>query len=141
MLCKSTLLPSVSHIHSQRKDRDSSRVAAGMRSWHRYRASSTGRIDEAILGVYLSGSNTGRIRGALAPLVRVDHYRRMWCLVWSPGSKTMSRAWRERDLSSEDIPGSLVRNGSLYERRIVWNGSMKNFDDGPKRSRTLAVPA
>src|SRR5207253_1924832 len=30
----------------------------------------THRIDEAILGVYLSGSNTRRIRGALAPLLK-----------------------------------------------------------------------
>ena len=30
----------------------------------------TQRIDEAILGVYLSGSNTRRIRGALAPLLK-----------------------------------------------------------------------
>src|SRR5690349_15973451 len=30
----------------------------------------TRRIDEAILGVYLSGSNTRRIRGALAPLLK-----------------------------------------------------------------------
>jgi transposase-like protein len=30
----------------------------------------TERVDEAILGVYLSGTNTRRIRGALAPLLR-----------------------------------------------------------------------
>ena len=30
----------------------------------------TERVDEAILGVYLSGTNTGRLRGALAPLLR-----------------------------------------------------------------------
>src|SRR4051794_17233019 len=28
------------------------------------------RVDEAILGVYLSGTNTRRIKGALAPLLR-----------------------------------------------------------------------
>jgi transposase-like protein len=30
----------------------------------------TQRVDEALLGVYLSGANTRRIRGALAPLLR-----------------------------------------------------------------------
>ena len=30
----------------------------------------TARVDEAILGVYLSGANSRRIRGALAPLLR-----------------------------------------------------------------------
>jgi transposase-like protein len=29
----------------------------------------TSRVDEAILGLYLSGANTRRIRGALAPLL------------------------------------------------------------------------
>ena len=32
-------------------------------------ANATG-IDEAILGVYLSGGNTRRVRGALAPLLK-----------------------------------------------------------------------
>jgi putative transposase len=44
------------------------------REWHsrmipRYQRR-TERVDEAILGVYLSGTNTRRIRGALAPLLR-----------------------------------------------------------------------
>ena len=30
----------------------------------------TGRVDEAILGIYLSGTNTRRLRGALSPLLR-----------------------------------------------------------------------
>jgi transposase-like protein len=30
----------------------------------------TTRVDEAILGVYLAGGNTRRIKGALAPLLR-----------------------------------------------------------------------
>ena len=30
----------------------------------------TARVDEAILGVYLSRTNTRRLRGALAPLLR-----------------------------------------------------------------------
>jgi hypothetical protein len=44
------------------------------REWHsrmipRYQRR-TERVDEAILGVYLSGTNTRRLRGALSPLLR-----------------------------------------------------------------------
>jgi putative transposase len=50
-------------------------AADGQRAeWHsqvvgRY-ARRTARVDEALLGVYLAGTNTRRIRGALAPLLR-----------------------------------------------------------------------
>ena len=63
----------------------------------------TGRVDEALLGVYLSGTNGRRIRSALAPLLKR-----------SPLSKdAVSRltgrlagdfaAWRSRDLAEEQI--------------------------------------
>jgi len=63
----------------------------------------TQRVDEALLGVYLSGSNTRRIRGALAPLLR-----------GAPLSKdAISRlvgrlredfdAWAQRELATEQI--------------------------------------
>jgi putative transposase len=63
----------------------------------------TGRVDEALLGVYLSGTNGRRIRSALAPL-----------LTGTPLSKdAISRltgrlaedfaAWRTRDLAGEQI--------------------------------------
>jgi transposase-like protein len=63
----------------------------------------TTRVDEAILGVYLAGGNTRRIKGALAPLLR-----------GGPRSKdAVSRlvgrlredfeTWRTRDLAGEDI--------------------------------------
>jgi len=63
----------------------------------------TVRVDEAILGVYLAGGNTRRIKGALAPLLK-----------GSPLSKdAVSRlvgrlredfeTWRHRDLADEDI--------------------------------------
>jgi len=38
----------------------------------------TERVDEAILGVYLSGTNTRRLRGALAPLLRGAPSRAWW---------------------------------------------------------------
>ena len=63
----------------------------------------TARVDEAILGVYLAGTNTRRIKGALAPL-----------LCGGPLSKdAVSRlvgrlrddfeTWRSRDLAVEDM--------------------------------------
>jgi len=63
----------------------------------------TGRVDEALLGVYLSGTNARRIRSALAPLLK-----------GAPLSKdAVSRltgrlagdfaAWRSRDLAEEQI--------------------------------------
>jgi putative transposase len=63
----------------------------------------TVRVDEAILGVCLSGGNTRRLRGALAPLLRGGPL----------GKDAVSRLvgrlaadfehWRQRDLSGEDI--------------------------------------
>lgn len=63
----------------------------------------TGRVDEALLGVYLSGTNGRRLRSALAPLLK-----------GAPLSKdAVSRltgrlagdfaAWRSRDLADEQI--------------------------------------
>ncbi|MEB2283558.1 MAG: transposase [Myxococcales bacterium] len=63
----------------------------------------TQRVDEALLGVYLSGSNTRRICGALAPLLR-----------GAPLSKdAISRlvgrlradfdAWAEHDLAADQV--------------------------------------
>jgi transposase-like protein len=63
----------------------------------------TQRVDEALLGVYLSGSNTRRIRGALAPLLR-----------GAPLSKdAISRlvgrlredfdAWAQRELAADQV--------------------------------------
>jgi transposase-like protein len=63
----------------------------------------TARVDEAILGVYLSGGNTRRLKGALAPLLRGGPL----------GKDAVSRlvgrlagdfeSWRQRDLSTEDV--------------------------------------
>jgi hypothetical protein len=51
----------------------------------------TTRVDEAILGVYLAGGNTRRIKGALAPLLRAGRCRRMRCPGWSGASARTSR--------------------------------------------------
>jgi putative transposase len=63
----------------------------------------TKRVDEAILGVYLSGTNTRRIKGALAPLLRGGPLSK------DAVSRLVGRladdfkTWRERDLTKDDI--------------------------------------
>jgi transposase-like protein len=63
----------------------------------------TSRVDEAILGVYLSGANTRRVRGALAPLLRGGPLSK------DAVSRLVGRlaedfkAWSERDLPAEKI--------------------------------------
>jgi putative transposase len=61
------------------------------------------RVDEAILGVYLSGANTRRIKGALAPLLRGGPLSK------DAVSRLVGRlaedfeTWRRRDLGADEI--------------------------------------
>jgi transposase-like protein len=61
------------------------------------------RVDEAILGVYLSGTNTRRIKGALAPLLRGGPLSK------DAVSRLVGRladdfeTWRRRDLTEDQI--------------------------------------
>lgn len=61
------------------------------------------RVDEAILGVYLSGTNTRRIKGALAPLLRGGPLSK------GAVSRLVGRlaedfeTWRRRDLAEDQI--------------------------------------
>jgi putative transposase len=61
------------------------------------------RVDEAILGVYLSGTNTRRIKGALAPLLRGGPLSK------DAVSRLVGRladdfeTWRRRDLGEDQI--------------------------------------
>ncbi len=77
----------------------------------------TSRVDEAILGVYLSGANTRRVRGALAPLLRGGPLSK------DAVSRLVGRlaedfnAWGERDLSAEKIR-YLVMDGWYPKVRI-----------------------
>jgi transposase-like protein len=63
----------------------------------------TTRVDDAILGVYLAGGNTRRIKGALAPLLRGGPLSK------DAVSRLVGRlredfdTWRTRDLADEDI--------------------------------------
>lgn len=63
----------------------------------------TQRIDEAILGVYLSGSNTRRIRGALAPLLKGGPLSKDTVSRLVSRLKDDFTVWRQRALQSEDI--------------------------------------
>jgi putative transposase len=63
----------------------------------------TRRVDEAILGIYLAGTNTRRIKGALAPLLRGGPLSK------DAVSRLVGRlredfdTWRTRDLAADDI--------------------------------------
>ena len=83
----------------------------------------TARLDEAILGVYLCGANTRRIRGALAPLLRGGPLSK------DAVSRLVGRlaqdfdAWCERDLAGEAIR-YLIQDGwypkvRIGKRRVV----------------------
>lgn len=83
------------------------RTEAGSTEWHsetlpRYQRR-TARVDEAILGVYLAGGNTRRIRGALAPLLRDAPLSK------DAVSRLVGRlsedfaTWRQRDLADDHI--------------------------------------
>src|SRR5207244_12032912 len=75
------------------------------------------RVDEAILGVYLSGTNTRRIRGALAPLLRGGPLSK------DAVSRLVGRiaqdfaAWSERELAGESIR-YLIQDGWYPKVRI-----------------------
>src|SRR5207247_3148177 len=83
----------------------------------------TARLDEAILGVYLCGANTRRIRGALAPLLRGGPLSK------DAVSRLVGRlaqdfaAWCERDLEGEAVH-YLIQDGwypkvRIGKRRVV----------------------
>lgn len=75
------------------------------------------RVDEAILGVYLSGTNTRRIKGALAPLLRGGPLSK------DAVSRLVGRlaedfeTWRRRDLAEDQIQ-YLIMDGWYPKVRI-----------------------
>lgn len=94
----------------------------------------TRRVDEAILGIYLAGTNTRRIKGALAPLLRGGPLSK------DAVSRLVGRlredfdTWRTRDLADEDI------------RYVFMDGWYPNVRIGGRRERvpvlvTLGVRA
>lgn len=63
----------------------------------------TTRVDEAILGVYLAGGNTRRIKGALAPLLRGGPLSKDAVSRLVGRLREDFETWRARDLAEEDI--------------------------------------
>jgi putative transposase len=63
----------------------------------------TERVDEAILGIYLSGTNSRRLKGALAPLLRGGPLSKDAVSRLVGRLKGDFEEWRQRDLGSDDI--------------------------------------
>jgi transposase-like protein len=61
----------------------------------------TREVDEAILGAYLAGANTRRIRKALAPLLGEEHLSKSAVSRVASRLKELFRRWSERDVSQE----------------------------------------
>jgi putative transposase len=97
------------------------------REWHsrmipRYQRR-TERVDEAILGVYLSGTNTRRIRGALAPLLRGAPLSKDAVSRLVGRLREDFEAWEQRDL------------GELQIRYLFLDGWYPRVRIGKKRVR------
>jgi putative transposase len=79
----------------------------GEREWQsqlvpRYRRSSR-EVEQSVLGVYLSGSNTRRIRGALEPLLRGAALSKSAVSRLVLRLEESYRSWQQRDLAQEPI--------------------------------------
>jgi transposase-like protein len=61
----------------------------------------TREVDEAILGAYLAGANTRRIRKALMPLLGDEHLSKSAVSRVASRLKGLFRRWSERDVSEE----------------------------------------
>ncbi|MGH9792864.1 MAG: IS256 family transposase [Candidatus Acidiferrales bacterium] len=68
----------------------------------RYRRSSP-EVEQSVLGVYLSGTNTRRIRGALEPLLRGAALSKSAVSRLVTRLEESYRAWQRRDLTEEKI--------------------------------------
>lgn len=64
----------------------------------------TREVDEAILGAYLSGANTRRVRKALGPLIGREHLSKSAVSRVASRLKTHFAEWKARDLSDEHYP-------------------------------------
>lgn len=77
----------------------------------------TARVDEAILGLYLSGANTRRIRGALSPLLRGGPLSKDAVSRLVGQLAEDFRAWGERELAAEEVQ-YLIQDGWYPKVRI-----------------------
>jgi transposase-like protein len=79
----------------------------------------TERVDEAILGVYLAGGNSRRIKGALAPLLRGGPLSKDAVSRLVGRLREDFETWRNRDLADEDIR-YVFMDGWYPKVRIGW---------------------
>ena len=87
----------------------------------------TERVDEAILGIYLSGANTRRLRGALSPLLRGTPLSKDAVSRLVGRLREDFEAWARRDL------------GELKVRYIFLDGWYPRVRIGKKRVRVPAL--
>jgi transposase-like protein len=78
----------------------------------------TRQVDEAILGAYLAGANTRRIRKALEPLLGSEHLSKSAVSRVAARLKALFAAWSERDLSKERY-GILFLDGFHLKVRMA----------------------
>lgn len=78
----------------------------------------TREVDEAILGAYLAGANTRRIRKALAPLLGEEHLSKSAVSRVAARLKEQFAGWSERDLSQERY-GILFLDGMHLKVRMA----------------------
>lgn len=84
------------------RDRDGRRREWQSQTVGRYERRSR-RVDEAIVGIYLGGANTRRIRGALAPLLRGAPLSKDAVSRLVGRLKEDFEHWQQRDLQAEQI--------------------------------------
>jgi transposase-like protein len=78
----------------------------------------TREVDEAILGAYLAGANTRRIRKALMPLLGDEHLSKSAVSRVASRLKELFRRWSERDVS-EDHYAILFLDGFHLKVRMA----------------------
>jgi len=78
----------------------------------------TREVDEAILGVYLAGGNSRRIRKALEPLLGQANLSKSAISRIVGRLKTLFSEWNERDLSSENYP-IIYLDGIMLKVRLA----------------------
>jgi transposase-like protein len=78
----------------------------------------TRKVDEAILGAYLSGANTRRIRKALEPLLGAEHLSRSAISRVAARLKALFAEWSQRDVSEERY-GILFLDGFHLKVRLA----------------------
>jgi transposase-like protein len=98
----------------------------------------TREIDEAILGCYLGGVNSRRIRTALQPLLGERHHSKSAVSRIVARLKALFATWQERDLSAERYAVSFLDGFHLkvrlarrvvsvpYWRRSAWPNAARN---------------